>query len=77
MQQGGKVIYLAVSPAELARRLAPAKAHRPLIAAVPDEDLPAFIAELLARREPFYQQADLILSSPNLSDLLTAIRQLS
>jgi shikimate kinase len=76
MQRGGTVVYLSVPPQELARRLAPAKAHRPLIAGVEDADLLAFISQLLARREPYYQQAKVILPNPTTQSLLTAIAAL-
>lgn len=60
MNASGLTIYINVTPAELAKRLAPAKAKRPLIANKTDEELEAFITEQLALREPFYRKAAMV-----------------
>lgn len=59
MRQAGLTIYIQVEPHELAHRLAPAKAHRPIIANKTDEELEAFVAEQLSGREPFYRKAEM------------------
>ncbi len=60
MNAAGLTIYINVEPTELAKRLAPARAHRPLIANKTDEELEAFIAEQLKLREPFYRKAMMV-----------------
>lgn len=61
-------VYLRLSPSELANRLKDEKVNRPLIARIPDEDLPEFIAKHLFERSQFYNQADLILDVKNQSE---------
>lgn len=51
------VVYLQLSVGALARRLEHEKAHRPLIAHLPDEELPEFIGKHLFERSPFYSKA--------------------
>lgn len=63
----GRSIYLQISAAELARRLMPFKSHRPLISHLKDEELEAFIEDMLNKREPFYLQADHIMQSDQAS----------
>lgn len=53
--QLGHVVYLAVTPAELARRLRLVSDTRPLLAKVPD--LEAELGQRLAARELYYAQA--------------------
>lgn len=60
MRHGGLTIYIEVSPANLAKRLAPAKAKRPIIAGKSDDELESFIATQLAGREPFYRKAAMV-----------------
>lgn len=57
MNRNGLTIWLDVPPAVLAQRLAPERAHRPLLAQVAEANLPAFIEEKLAERQPFYARA--------------------
>ena len=66
MNASGLTIYINVSPAELAKRLAPAKAKRPLIAGKTDEELEAFIASQLKAREPFYRKAAMVVDGASL-----------
>ena len=70
----GQVVYLQLSPQTLAQRLAPQKANRPLIASLDDAELPAFIQQLLEKRSPYYEQADITLENPTLSDLLDSLK---
>ncbi len=60
MNKAGLTIYIEVSPSELAKRLAPAKSHRPLLANKTDEELESFVAEQLKKREPFYRKAAMV-----------------
>ncbi|MEO0582850.1 MAG: shikimate kinase [Bacteroidota bacterium] len=70
----GQVIYLKLSPEILTQRLAPQKANRPLIASLDDTELLNFIQQLLAKRSPYYERADIILENPSLSDLLDSLK---
>lgn len=53
----GHTVYFELPASELAKRLAVAKADRPLIADVPPAELQGFISRLLAQREPYYKAA--------------------
>ena len=50
-------IYLRTSVGTLTERLLKQKQKRPLIAKIPDEDLPEFIAKHLFERQVYYGQA--------------------
>ena len=56
----GLVIYLECSPTVLYARLLEQKHNRPLISAVPNEELLETITSLLNEREIFYQKADCV-----------------
>jgi shikimate kinase len=63
MTQQGDTIYIQMSPQQLAGRLLSTKAGvRPLIAKLTPEELPVFIADALQRREPYYLQANTIIT---------------
>jgi len=63
MNAQGLTIYLKLTPTELAQRLETSHANkRPLIANRKGEELRQFIADGLAKREPFYSQAAYSLS---------------
>lgn len=55
--QKSESIYLRSSVRTLTERLLKQKQKRPLIAKIPDEDLPEFIAKHLFERQAFYGQA--------------------
>ena len=57
MNSKGTTVYLQVPVERLFKRLSIARKQRPLIKDKTDEELRAFIAEQLAKREPFYSQA--------------------
>jgi shikimate kinase len=60
MNSNGYTVYLKLTPAELAARLQFSKANkRPLIANKKGEELLDFIADGLAKRETYYNQAAL------------------
>jgi shikimate kinase len=63
----GTSVYLKHSPAELAKRLAPFRAERPLIRDLLPNELETFITKLLKKREPFYQQAHHCLQGSDLA----------
>lgn len=60
MNQHGLTIYLEAPVPVLAQRLMPGREHRPLIAGLAEEDLPAFIEEKLANRDPIYRQSQIL-----------------
>lgn len=63
MNAHGLTIYLKLTPTELADRLEASHANkRPLLAERKGEELRRFIADGLAKREPFYSQAAYSLS---------------
>jgi shikimate kinase len=68
MNAHGTTLYLQASPQLLAERLAVEKAHRPLLQQISDASLESFIAHKLAEREPFYNQAQLVLDVTRLTD---------
>ncbi|MCK0158544.1 AAA family ATPase [Cellulophaga sp. F20128] len=57
LQNSPNVFYLNVSIPELVSRLQKEKEHRPLIAKIPDGDLPEFIGKHLFERSFFYTKA--------------------
>lgn len=57
MCDSGTVIYIRMDAKALCTRLIQAKEERPLIKDKSEEELLAFISELLAKRESFYLQA--------------------
>lgn len=60
MNEAGQTVYLAVSVDELAKRLEVCKGTRPVLKGCAGEELHAFIAESLAKREPYYRQASVV-----------------
>ena len=66
MNQAGKTVYIQCDPEELAERLLASKTVRPIIAGKSREELIPFIEEHLAEREPFYRQADIIVTTDRL-----------
>jgi shikimate kinase len=66
MNSSGITLYLKLSVAGLFNRLKNAKTERPLIKNLTEEELKAFIALNLAKREPFYIQAKHIIAGENI-----------
>lgn len=66
MNASGLTIFINVATDELAKRLAPAKAKRPLIAGKSDDELEGFIAGQLKAREPFYRKAVMVVDGASL-----------
>ena len=60
MKKHGKVIYLKTPVPVLLQRLKAQDISRPLVAGLQDIELRDFIEKLLAEREPFYLQADVV-----------------
>ncbi|MES2417108.1 MAG: shikimate kinase [Bacteroidota bacterium] len=62
MNANGKTVYLQMAPAALVSRLHN-RQKRPLIAAMDDEQLLAFIVKKLAERDPFYTKAQYVVDA--------------
>ena len=60
MNKTGFTVYLKVSPKELANRLNIYKNNRPLLKNKAPHEMIAFISENLEKREPYYNQAELV-----------------
>ncbi len=66
MKHCGKVVYIKLSAAALAKRLSQKDNTRPLLKNTGNKSLENFIEEHLAQRERFYGQADVIVNGINL-----------
>jgi len=76
MLSTGLVVYLKMTPDQLASRLLESAGQRPLLKNIPDDKLGDFISKKLASREKWYKRAHIIISGMNLdiSHLKTMIR---
>lgn len=63
MQRAGTTVYLQLAAEELATRLRGVQAERPLLAGVLPEALAGHVGTMLAVREPYYSQADLVVEA--------------
>lgn len=68
MNSKGTTVYLQVPVERLFIRLSIARKQRPLIKEKSDEELRAFIAEQLAKREPHYAKAQYSFTADKLED---------
>lgn len=77
MNESGLTVYIEMNPKSLAQRLAPARAERPLLKHLSDDELENFVAEKLKEREPFYKKARLIINglSPKVNTIANLIRE--
>ena len=66
MKNNGVTVYIKMSVDSLFSRLSVDKDQRPLIANKTDDELKAFIARQLEKREDFYQQAQYVVKGKNL-----------
>lgn len=57
MNERGTTVWVQASLPRLVERLRRGKHKRPIIASLPDEEIPAFIERHLRSREPFYAKA--------------------
>jgi shikimate kinase len=74
MNANGQTLYIKLSPKTLAERLDKGKTTRPLIAGLHGDELVTFIAEKLAEREGFYEQATHIVNGIDMSpDMLAEV----
>ncbi len=62
MRNCGTIIYLQHPAGQLASRLLQRPGKRPLLEGMEEDELRSFVSERLAVREPFYLQADLVVS---------------
>ncbi|MCZ4693237.1 shikimate kinase [Ancylomarina euxinus] len=70
----GKTLFLEASPLILKQNILKSNGERPIVKAIPENELEAYIANHLSERLPFYQQAQL---SVNVNGLkLEDLRQL-
>lgn len=60
MRNSGTVVYLKTNPYILVKRLFAGKEKRPLIKDKNEDELLDFIVENIAKREPFYSQAQIV-----------------
>ena len=67
MKESGNVVYLNCSRVELFERLKIYKATRPLLKNKNDEEIKEFIENSLPKREPFYNNASIIIDADPLS----------
>jgi shikimate kinase len=67
MNANGQTLYIKLSPKTLADRLDKGKTTRPLLHGLHGDELIAFIAEKLAEREDFYEQATHIINGIDMS----------
>ncbi len=67
MKKNGKVIWLNTSVDILKERLLKEKMSRPLIKAIGDAELKAYIIRKLSERRLYYEQADVIIDEENAS----------
>ncbi|MGA6121576.1 shikimate kinase [Sphingobacterium anhuiense] len=78
MNENGISVYLQMSPKSLFDRLSQSKPNkRPILIGKTEEELFNFITEKLTEREPFYQQAHLIIDHINtpIDDLITLLKK--
>ena len=82
MNRQAQTVYLKATPDVLFRHLQPGRAKRPLLAEKTDDEMKAYIAESLAERAPFYEQArytfnvDLLENRTQIQNALTQLRTL-
>ncbi len=67
LNKHGKAFYLKVSPQVLSKRLWSIKAERPLIKDKTPDELNAYVAKTIAYREQFYNQAQYIIDTSEMS----------
>lgn len=66
MKQAGIVVYLKTAPSVLVKRLYAGREKRPLIKDKTETELLHFIEENVAKRDPFYSQAQVVFETDGL-----------
>lgn len=69
MKAHGLTIYLETPLQVLKERLIKEKAHRPLVKHFNEEEMEGFIKNSIQKREIYYKQAHIILSTESISDI--------
>ncbi|MBS1947656.1 MAG: shikimate kinase [Bacteroidetes bacterium] len=67
MKKHGKVVWLNTSVNVLKERLLKERTSRPLIKAIGDKELKAYIIRKLGERRMYYSQADVVVEEENIS----------
>ncbi len=73
IKNAGYSIFLDPPISILQERLWPERAKRPLIANLKKQEVEAYIAELLIKRRPFYEQANVILDEIDESKIIESL----
>jgi shikimate kinase len=68
MNENGTCIYLQSSPERIYTRLINEREKRPLIKNLQEQELLFYITEKIKEREPYYNQAEIILEVDNLTE---------
>ncbi|MBN4072190.1 shikimate kinase [Flavobacteriales bacterium AH-315-E23] len=76
MKTSGTTVYLQLNGKVILERLANAKASRPLIKNLNDDELRLFIEEKLNERSPIYQEAHYNVNAAHISNAVEEIRSL-
>lgn len=66
MNKRGTTVYIKMHPKSLSHRLNRARRLRPVVRDVQNDDMQAFVEEQLLEREPFYEQAKVIVKGESL-----------
>lgn len=61
LKEDGLIVYLKLTSKELFNNLKSSKKNRPLMTNKSDEEMKKTIKKMLKKREPYYNQADLII----------------
>lgn len=69
MNENGITVYISASADEILRRLIKGQQQRPLIKKLNQAELLFFIQQKLKEREPFYNRANIILPSAEITEL--------
>lgn len=73
MNKHGTTVYLKTPVALLYSRLLTAREARPLLREIPPSQLEAYLKDLLQRREPFYQKAQITVEQTAGTDFLALL----
>ena len=76
MNEKGTTVYLKVSIEELVKRISLNKNVRPVLNGYSDNELNLFVEEIMAKRSPAYEQAQIIFSAET-QDVSALCKQLS
>lgn len=68
LKKSGQLIYLKMDAEALLKRVFGIKANRPLLANQEEKDMLPYIEDLLQKRAPYYEQADLTVYHNNLHE---------